>query len=422
MLLDCLILHASCPCPIRCAPKTIVCRETWRETDSTTIFGRRRSPASDALSQDDDYTVLDIEVISRALEATKARSEALELQRGVDPDDLCREGFAFQAARRGTDAEAAFLAALASQRSCGAAWYGLASLLHEYQHGGLDQHGSWQQGLGTKVQLAHAADAALIAARYEPQEPRSLALLGDVLNDLGDHREACRAWTAAEKRGQRYWRSLATPWVQAARGISGKTDVASRASAFGPREPLRSLTVGLPPLPLKRASTGRAFTAQRLAYRPSAFLLSGFSSAAERSAIVAAAEAAPLRAVPRAESDASVDDDRRGCEVAWLSSPVTSTDTPWADLMNDAIELVLPKVPGLPDAGPAEDLHVVKYGPGGAYGLHLDASYAVPRAVVRHNTAPLAPAPTIPCPCAHPNVPFVTHSVRTLWRRLSCTT
>ena len=31
----------------------------------------------------------------------------------------------------------------------------------------------------------------------------ALALLGDVLNDLDEHRDACRAWRAAEARGAR---------------------------------------------------------------------------------------------------------------------------------------------------------------------------------------------------------------------------
>jgi hypothetical protein len=50
--------------------------------------------------------------------------------------------------------------------------------------------------------------------------------------------------------------------------------------------------------------------------------------------------------------------------------------------MRDAADLVLPRgVPGVPEAGEAEDLHVVKYATAGAYGLHLDATFAIPRAV-----------------------------------------
>lgn len=82
-----------------------------------------------------------------------------------------------------------------------------------------------------------------------------------------------------------------------------------------------------------RQSSGREFTARRLANKPAAFLLSGFSTPEERAAIVSAGRASPMREVPRAEEDAAVDDDRRGCEVAWLESPITAPDTPWASLM-----------------------------------------------------------------------------------------
>lgn len=366
-------------------------RESWMEADSSTIFGRARSPASDAGSLDDDYTVLDLEVISRALEFTKRRGEVVRLTDSSsddvpDADGLAAQGFAMQSVRSGKDAERAFLAALATQRSCGAGWYGLGSLLHEYQHGGLDDD---EPGVGDEDarsrRLSRAADCALIAARYEARQPRALALLGDVLNDLGSHREACRAWTAAEARGKAHWRQLAAPWVASA---------GADASAFGPREPLASLAMGSAPVTLHRASNGHAFTARRLSDRPAAFLLSGFSTAAERDAIVAAAIGAPMRAVPRGEDDAPEDDERRGCEVAWLASPVTCGTTSWADLMRDAIRVVLPSVGGLPDAGAPEDLHVVKYAAGGAYGLHLDATCAVPRAVtVLHYLNTVGPGP-----------------------------
>jgi hypothetical protein len=72
-----------------------------------------------------------------------------------------------------------------------------------------------------------------------------------------------------------------------------------------------------------------------------------------------------MRQVPKA-SDGDPDDERSGCEVAWLASPVTDPDTPWARLMKDAAQLVLPpNTPAVPDAGPAEDLHVVKYATAG---------------------------------------------------------
>jgi hypothetical protein len=339
-------------------------REAWMASDTATVFGRARSPAVDAGSEDDDYTSLDLEVISRALEAVKCRSAALGIADGTnnaeaDADALAAAASALQSARKGAEAEMAFLCALAARRSCGAAWYGLASLLHEYQHGGLPLDGTGDGSAGQRqrdLRLREAADAALIAARYEPRAPRSLALLGDILNDLGSDREACRAWAAAEVRGTAHWRRLAQPWLERVRTAP------SQASVFGPREPLRSLRVGAPAVPLVRRSNGGQFTALRLATRPAAFLLRNFSTGAERDAIVAAAVDAPMRAVPRAE-DGDEADERRGCEVAWLSSPLTVPDSAWAALMTDAVDVVLPSAQadsGLPGPGPLEDLHVVK--------------------------------------------------------------
>ena len=369
-------------------------KESW-EADTSTIMGKARSPAVDAGDELDDYATLDLEVISRAVAALKSRSEQLDLSVDADSTDadlLSSKAMELQSARKGDEAERGFLSALSTSRSCGSAWYGLGSLLHEYQHGGLADDDQWtvrdddflfllpeeQAAALREHRLRRAADCALIAARYEPREPRALALLGDVLNDLGAHRAACRAWTAAEVRGASYWRSVTSPWLDRARD-------AAPLSAFGPREPLRSLEVGGEPITLHRRSSGRAFTARRLSNKPAAFLLSGFSTGEERDQIVAAGLAAPMREVPRAEEDAAADDDRRGCEVAWLESPITAPDTPWADLMRDAAEAVLPSdaaATGLvPGAGPLEDLHVVKYAKGGAYGLHLDATCAVPRAV-----------------------------------------
>ena len=394
-----MLLALCSPTPITNRRANVVClarKESWREADSITIMGKARSPAKDAGSEDDDYTTLDLEVISRATAALQARRGQLERVEsdagenlGSDADALVKEGLALQSARQGDEAEKRFLAALAASRSCGAAWYGLGSLLHEYQHGGLSCEESvndddeWifllpeeQADALRQRRLSRAADCALIAARYEPGMPRALALLGDVLNDMGEHREACRAWTSAEARGARHWRSLTAPWLDRARD-------AYPLSAFGPREPLRSLAVGDEPVTMARESSGRAFTARRLADKPAAFLLSGFSTSEEREAIVAAGLASPMREVPRAEEDAAADDDRRGCEVAWLESPLTAPDTPWANLMRDAAQAVLPgdASPHVPGAGALEDLHVVKYAKGGAYGLHLDATCAVPRAV-----------------------------------------
>lgn len=107
-------------------------RESWMEADSATILGRSRSPAKDALSDEDDYTVLDLEVISRAAAAIRARSQQLSLSEGsektgdektggekADADQLAARGIALQSARRGAEAERTLLEALALSRSCG---------------------------------------------------------------------------------------------------------------------------------------------------------------------------------------------------------------------------------------------------------------------------------------------------------------
>jgi len=343
-------------------------RESWMESDSTTIMGRSRTPAVDAGADEDDYTVMDLEVITRATRDLKARRAALDHggegaadSASAEAAELACAAFREQTARRLQAAERLFVAALEADRKCGAAWFGLGSLLHECQHGGLVHDEERER------HLSQAADAALIAARFEAQHPRALALLGDILNDLGNHREACRAWNAAEARGRKHWRMQSAAWL----GGGG---------AFGPREPLKSLKIDDEPVVLQRPS-GRAFTAKRVSDVPHAFVLSGFSTEEERHAIIAAGVDAPMRAVPRSD-DGDPDDERSGCEVAWLASPITEPASAWATLMTDAANLVLPPdAQGLPAAGPAEDLHVVKYATAGAYGLHLDATFAVPRAV-----------------------------------------
>jgi len=356
-------------------------RELW-QGDGHTVLGTARSFAADAIDDDgDDYAFMDIQLTMRAADALEARSKLLGIHEAKHPAQCLAEAFRAQAARQGDEAERLFVSAVSANRTCGAAWYGLASLLHEYQHGGL---ATWTSRTAT---LSEARDAALVAARCEPQHPRPVVLLGDVLNDLGDYPEACRAWRAAEVRGESYWHSMTKKWVSSAQ------------SAFGPREPLRSLLVGGEPVELRRASSEQVFTVRRLANRPATFLLSNFSTASERAAIEAAALDAPMRDVPASDS-ASADDRRDGCAVAWLPSPLTEPASAWAQLMHDSAELVLPRAVaeahGVPGAGALEDLHVVRYGAGGAYGLHLDATTAVPRAVtVLHylNDVPEGEAP-----------------------------
>ena len=149
----------------------------------------------------------------------KAIGEMRRDELGVDaaavPAETLADAFRLQSARKGDEAERCFVSTLLAERSCGAAWYGRASLLHEYQHGGLTG------GSARRAALAEAADAALIAARNESRRPRSLALLGDILNDQDDHREACRAWRAAEERGRTHWRSLASSWLDGSQSAFG---------------------------------------------------------------------------------------------------------------------------------------------------------------------------------------------------------
>lgn len=368
----------------------VLLQESWRESDTTTIMGRKRSATTDAgIVGDDDYCVLDLEVSTRAAEVVTARRSALDASMSKDFSELALEGAAelvaraqwLQSARRSDEAERCFVMALAQDRKCGAAWYGLGALLHEHQHGGLANDAARDNAADGKdveqhrlSRLSQAADLALVAARFEAAHPRALALLGDALNDQGEYQEACRAWRAAEVRGRARWRALT---------------VGQPPGAFGAREPLRSLRVG--ESTKMRRTSGHTFAARRLAMRPAVFVLEGFSTAKERQAIEAAAIAAPLREVPLAD-EGDEDDDRRGCEVAWLPSPCTEPSSPWAALMRDATDVVLPRHGGagggaqsgddvLPSAAEAEDLHVVRYSPGGSYGLHLDATFAVPRAV-----------------------------------------
>lgn len=75
------------------------------------------------------------------------------------------------------------------------------------------------------------------------------------------------------------------------------------------------------------------------------------------------------------------------CLLACVLAAVAAAETNGQRLdpvtPSDAAQAVLPRnaSPHVPGAGALEDLHVVKYATGGAYGLHLDATCAVPRAV-----------------------------------------
>jgi len=112
---------------------------------------------------------MNLEVITRAMGDLKARRAVL----GTDGDPqapdvsaeaIARAGFSAQSARQSKAAERLFLAAIEKDRKSGAAWYGLGSLLHECQHGGLEVAGEDASSeLSRENQLSQAADAALIA-------------------------------------------------------------------------------------------------------------------------------------------------------------------------------------------------------------------------------------------------------------------
>ena len=76
------------------------------ESDSTTIMGRSRTPASDAGVDEDDYSVLNLDVIARAMKDLKARRASLGedsgAQTGGDADAtaLVQTAFLEQSARR----------------------------------------------------------------------------------------------------------------------------------------------------------------------------------------------------------------------------------------------------------------------------------------------------------------------------------
>ena len=169
-----LALRAPLRAPLPPPPRAAVgAREGWRESDTSTVFGRARSPATDARDGGDDYVTLDMDVIVRARAALSARSAAAErADATMSQDQLLEHAFAEQSARRGLAAESALVRVLGENRTCGAAWYGLGALLHEYQHGGLDEPAGSLAPHGRLARLAEARDAALIAARYEEDQPR----------------------------------------------------------------------------------------------------------------------------------------------------------------------------------------------------------------------------------------------------------
>ena len=121
--------------------------------------------------------------------------------------------------------------------------------------------------------LWRAVDAALIAARYEPDAPRALALLGDVLNDLRQHAEARRAWAAA---GGCFRAKSSSPWRLDAfcpAECDGVFEHGPRRSSLLPRRPVAA-SHGLARLgPLVRTRWSAASAAQSLGSASSARLV-----------------------------------------------------------------------------------------------------------------------------------------------------
>lgn len=142
------------------------------------------------------------------------------------------------------------------------------------------------------------------------------------------------------------------------------------ANPVGVAPPLANLPLGTP---ITGSRTTHQFTAIRVANRPSAFVLRNFLSEAECAAIVAEAEESGK--LHRAETNGRTDA-RKKCDICCLglgSSVVSSLTREAAELLLDERALALP------GAG-CEDLHVLRYEPGGEFQLHYDAtSVTLPR-------------------------------------------
>lgn len=140
--------------------------------------------------------------------------------------------------------------------------------------------------------------------------------------------------------------------------------------------------MGAPPelfaLPVGAEMTGyrdtHAFTAKRLSTRPAAFLLSQFLTEVECAAVVeeATASGALHEAATNGRTSA-----RKHCEITTIGmdSPMVRSIT------NEAARLLLTnEATSRPGSG-CEDLHVLRYRPGGEYKPHYDASPSLPRAL-----------------------------------------
>ena len=115
-----------------------------------------------------------------------------------------------------------------------------------------------------------------------------------------------------------------------------------------------------------------AFTAKRLSTQPAAFLLKNFLSDEECAAILAEAQASGglHEATTSGETGA-----RRHCEICCLSMQSDVVGS----LSREAAGLLLTdEAKSIPGSG-CEDLHVLRYSPGGEYKPHYDASSSAPR-------------------------------------------
>lgn len=116
----------------------------------------------------------------------------------------------------------------------------------------------------------------------------------------------------------------------------------------------------------RRTSVGHSFTATRLALRPHAYLLRNLLSQDECDALITSAKRAGLHTAETTGKTAS----RRRCDVCTLS--------PWEEPVVKAIQidvarlLLSAETLQLPGGG-CEDLHVLRYQPGGEYLPHYDA-------------------------------------------------
>jgi hypothetical protein len=156
-------------------------------------------------------------------------------------------------------------------------------------------------------------------------------------------------------------------------------------------------------LPVGREVVGRraaqSFTATRISERPTAFVLRNFLSEQECEAIRAEALASGRM---HAAETAGNSDARKLCELCTLSLRSRTVGA----LTEEAAHLFLgPEVLNSNGAG-CEDMHVLKYSPGGEYAVHYDGSPTLPRIMTICVSAGLRVTPSphpVPVPALHPD-------------------